>query len=151
MDYVLFKFNLFSFKSLKEKELAIIIISFLILEILTSLITSFASIPANEDGLNEAVNHSKFFIAIITLGIFVPIIEECIFRGILIKVMFQKQWLGVIVSIILFTLSHGPTNVTDYIIYSIPAIIYSIIYYKTQRLEIPIIIHILNNLLATLY
>ena len=86
-----FKFNLFSFKSLKKKELAIIIISFLILEILTSLITSFASIPANEDGLNEAVNHSKFFIAIITLGIFVPIIEECIFRGILIKVMFQKN------------------------------------------------------------
>ena len=147
-----FKFNLFSFKSLKKKELAIIIISFLILEISTFLITSFASIPANEEGLNEAVNHSKLFIAIITLGIFGPIIEECIFRGILIKVMFQKkQWLGVIVSIILFTLSHGPTNVTDYIIYSIPAIIYSIIYYKTQRLEIPIIIHILNNLLATLY
>ena len=128
-----FKFNLFSFKSLKKKELAIIIISFLILEISTSLITSFASIPANEDGLNEAVNHSKLFITIITLGIFIPIIEECSFRG------------------ILFTLSHGPTNATDYIIYGIPAIIYSINYYKTQRLEIPIIIHILNNLLATLY
>lgn len=90
-----FKFNLFSFKSLKKKELAIIIISFLILEISTSLITSFASIPANEEGLNEGVKHSKFFIAIITLGIFIPIIEECIFRGTLIKVMFQKkQWLG---------------------------------------------------------
>ena len=147
-----FKFNLFSFKSLKLKELAIIIISFLILEVSRSLITSFASIPANEEGLNEGVKHSKFFIEIITLGIFIPIIEECIFRGTLIKVMFhKKQWLGVIVSIILFTLSHGPTNVTDYIIYGIPAIIYSISYYKTRRLEIPIIIHILNNLLATLY
>ncbi|HBG3450554.1 TPA: hypothetical protein KQB30_003911, partial [Clostridioides difficile] len=83
-----FKFNLFSFKSLKKKELAIIIISFLILEISTSLITSFASIPANEEGLNEGVKHSKFFIEIITLGIFIPIIEECIFRGTLIKVMF---------------------------------------------------------------
>ncbi|MCG1272973.1 CPBP family intramembrane metalloprotease [Staphylococcus epidermidis] len=147
-----FKFNLFSFKSLKKKELAIIIISFLILEVSRSLITSFASIPANEEGLNEGVKHSKFFIEIITLGIFIPIIEECIFRGTLIKIMFhKKQWLGVIVSIILFTLSHGPTIVADYIIYGIPAIIYSISYYKTRRLEIPIIIHILNNLLATLY
>ena len=63
----------------------------------------------------------------------------------------KKQWLGVIVSIVLFTLAHGPTNATDYIIYGISAIIYSISYYKTQRLEIPIIIHILNNLLAILY
>lgn len=38
----------------------------------------------------------------------------------------------------------------DYIIYEIPAVIYSIIYYKTQRLEIPIIIHSMNNLFAFL-
>ncbi|WP_341539008.1 CPBP family intramembrane glutamic endopeptidase [Staphylococcus epidermidis] len=31
-----------------------------------------------------------------------------------------------------------------------PAVIYSIIYYKTQRLEMPIIIHSMNNLFAFL-
>ena len=147
-----FKFNLFTFKVLNKKEIIITILSIIVLEVLNYSLIKFIPTPNNQQSLNELVSHSNVIIAIITLGIFVPIIEECIFRGILIKVMFQKkQWLGVIVSIILFTLAHGPTNVTDYIIYGIPAIIYSIIYYKTQRLEIPIIIHILNNLLATLY
>ncbi|WP_237638995.1 CPBP family intramembrane glutamic endopeptidase [Staphylococcus epidermidis] len=107
--------------------------------------------PNNQNGLNEIVNQSNCFIAIMTLGIFVPIIEECIFRGILIKVMFRKrQWIGAIFSIILFTIAHAPKDLVDYIIYGIPAVIYSIIYYKTQRLEMPIIIHSMNNLFAFL-
>lgn len=150
-----FKFNLFSFKTLKWKELAIIIIGLLIIEIPTYLITNFSSTPDNENGLNAIVDQSNIFIAIMTLGIFIPVIEECIFRGILIKVIFQKkQWLGVVFSIILFTIAHNPTSLTEYIIYGIPAIIYSIIYYKTQRIELPIIIHVINNFLginATFY
>ncbi|MCT1660562.1 CPBP family intramembrane glutamic endopeptidase [Staphylococcus epidermidis] len=148
---IFFKFNLFSFKTLKWKELAIIIIGLLINEITKYLIIKFSSIPDNQNGLNDIVDQSNIFIAIMTLGIFIPVIEECIFRGILIKVMFQKkQWLGVIFSIILFTIAHNPTSVTEYIIYGIPAIIYSIIYYKTQRIELPIIIHVINNLLVFL-
>ncbi len=144
-----FKFNLFSFKTLKWKELAIIIIGLLIIEIPTYLITNFSSTPDNENGLNAIVDQSNIFIAIMTLGIFIPVIEECIFRGILIKVMFQKkQWLGVVFSIILFTIAHNPTSLTEYIIYGIPAIIYSIIYYKTQRIKLPIIIHVINNFLG---
>lgn len=150
-----FKFNLFSFKTLKWKELAIIIIGLLIIEIPTYLITNFSSTPDNENGLNAIVDQSNIFIAIMTLGIFIPVIEECIFRGILIKVIFhKKQWLGVVFSIILFTIAHNPTSLTEYIIYGIPAIIYSIIYYKTQRIELPIIIHVINNFLginATFY
>ena len=146
---IFFKFNLFSFKALNRKEITIIIISLLIIEIPIYLITSFSSMPDNENGLNDIVNQSNIFIAIMTLGIFIPVIEECIFRGILIKVMFQKkQWLGVIFSIILFTIGHNPTSVTDYMIYGIPAIVYSTIFYKTQRIELPIIIHIINNLLG---
>ncbi|NJI63819.1 CPBP family intramembrane glutamic endopeptidase [Staphylococcus epidermidis] len=143
------KFNLFSFKTLKWKELAIIIIGLLIIEIPTYLITTFSSTPDNQNGLNTIVDQSNLFIAIMTLGIFIPVIEECIFRGILIKVIFQKkQWLGTIFSVILFIIVHSPTNLTEYIIYGIPAIFYSIIYYKTQRIELPIIIHVINNLLG---
>lgn len=107
--------------------------------------------PNNHNELNEIINQSNCFIAIMTLGIFAPIIEECIFRGILIKVMFRKrQWIGAIFSIILFTIVHAPKDLVDYIIYRIPAVIYSIIYYKTQRLEVPIIIHSMNNLFTFL-
>ena len=142
-----FKFILFSFKALKRNEVALIIISFLVIEITTYLLTTFFPMPNNQESLNNLVDHSNLIIAIITLGILIPIIEECICRGIFIKVLFQKkQRIGVIISILLFTFAHGPTSITDFIIYGLPAVIYSVIYYKTKRLEIPIIIHIMNNL-----
>ncbi|HID9439992.1 TPA: CPBP family intramembrane glutamic endopeptidase [Clostridioides difficile] len=58
--------------------------------------------------------------------------------------------MGAIFSIILFTIAHAPKDLMDYIIYGIWVVIYSIIYYKTQTLEIPIIIHSMNNLLVCL-
>ena len=147
----LFKFNLFSFKALKRNEIVLIIISFLVLEITVYLITTFFPLPSNQESLSKMVDQSNLIVAIITLGILVPIIEECIFRGVFIKVLFQKsQRIGVIISILLFTFAHGPSSVTDFIIYGLPAVIYSVIYYKTKRLEIPIIIHIMNNILAFL-
>ena len=147
----LFKFNLFSFKALKRNEVALIIISFLVLEITTYLITTFFPLPSNQESLSKMVDQSNLIVAIITLGILIPIIEECIFRGVFIKVLFQKsQRIGVIISILLFTFAHGPSSVTDFIIYGLPAVIYSVSYYKTKRLEIPIIIHIMNNLYAFL-
>ena len=143
----LFKFNLFSFKALKRNEIVLIIISFLVIEITTYLITTFFPLPSNQESLSKMVDQSNLIVAIITLGILIPIIEECICRGIFIKVLFQKkQRIGVIISILLFTFAHGPTSITDFIIYGLPAVIYSVIYYKTKRLEIPIIIHIMNNL-----
>ena len=147
----LFKFNLFSFKALKRNEIVLIIISFLVIEITTYLITTFFPLPSNQESLSKMVDQSNLIVAIITLGILIPIIEECICRGIFIKVLFQKsQRIGVIISILLFTFAHGPSSVIDFIIYGLPAVIYSVIYYKTKRLEIPIIIHIMNNLYAFL-
>ena len=147
----LFKFNLFSFKALKRNEIVLIIISFLVIEITTYLITTFFPMPSNQESLSKMVDQSNLIVAIITLGILIPIIEECICRGIFIKVLFQKsQRIGVIISILLFTFAHGPSSVIDFIIYGLPAVIYSVIYYKTKRLEIPIIIHIMNNLYAFL-
>ena len=146
-----FKFNLFSFKALKRNEVALIIISFLVLEITTYLLTTFFPMPSNQESLSKMVDQSNLIVAIITLGILIPIIEECICRGVFIKVLFQKsQRIGVIISILLFTFAHGPSSVTDFIIYGLPAVIYSVSYYKTKRLEIPIIIHIMNNILAFL-
>ena len=143
----LFKFNLFSFKALKRNEIVLIIISFLVIEITTYLITTFFPLPSNQESLSKMVDQSNLIVAIITLGILIPIIEECICRGIFIKVLFQKsQHIGVIISILLFTFAHGPSSVIDFIIYGLPAVIYSVIYYKTKRLEVPIIIHIINNL-----
>ena len=147
----LFKFNLFSFKALKRNEIVLIIISFLVIEITTYLLTTFFPMPSNQESLNNMVDQSNLIVAIITLGILIPIIEECICRGIFIKVLFQKsQRIGVIISILLFTFAHGPSSVIDFIIYGLPAVIYSVTYYKTKRLEIPIIIHIMNNLCAFL-
>ena len=86
-----FKFNLFSFKPLKRNEVALIIISFLVIEITTYLLTTFFPIPNNQESLDNLVDHSNLIIAIITLGILIPIIEECICRGIFIKATYRRN------------------------------------------------------------
>ena len=88
--------------------------------------------PSNQESLSKMVDQSNLIVSIITLGILIPIIEECIFRGYLLKFYFKKSTHRVIISILLFTFAHGPSSVIDFIIYGLPAVIYSVIYYKTK-------------------
>lgn len=51
--------------------------------------------------------------------------------------------------IILFAGAHGPSNIGEWLIYGFSGLIFVIAYLKTKRLEVPIIIHMLGNILAT--
>lgn len=147
-----FNFNLFSFNILNRKEIFIILIGFTIQQILTFLLTSYTTGVNNEEGLEQLTTQTNIFFLIITMSIFIPIIEEYIFRGIIIKILFQKkQWIGAIISIIVFTLAHSPKGILEYLIFGLSSIIYVVTYQKTQRIEVPILIHILNNLIASIY
>lgn len=87
---------------------------------------------------------ANFLMAILVV-IFVPIIEEVVFRGILINrlsVTFKTKT-AVIISSILFGVLH-----TDPLGATIFGVIMAIIYIKTQKLIIPIICHVLNNFAA---
>ncbi|MGM0641553.1 MAG: CPBP family intramembrane glutamic endopeptidase [Thermotogota bacterium] len=82
------------------------------------------------------------FLSIVILA---PIVEEFFYRGFLINrlsLKFNLRW-AVLISTVLFTLGHG-----DIIGSFIKGYAFSILYIKTKSLKLPIIFHVLNNLIA---
>lgn len=88
---------------------------------------------------------ANFYIIIKTILIF-PILEEIVFRGIILTKIKEKQnkYLAIIVSSLLFAIYHA--DPTHSIITFFAGLIYGYIYTKTGNLSIIILIHFLNNL-----
>ena len=103
----------------------------------------------NQLTLVKMFNNSGLITMFIMIVILAPIAEEIMTRGIFIGVLFkEKPYLGLIVSSVLFSLLHGPTDVLSFITYVVPGLTLGFIYIKTDRLVTPIIGHMLNNLLG---
>lgn len=147
----LLKIKLFQWKLITKKQWVIIIISLLIMGLINFIVAHTVSSVSNESSLDNMTSGATLFLLLLTFGLFVPIIEECIYRAFLIKGIFRgTPIIGSIISIILFTLAHTPTNIWEYLIFGFSSIIYVVAFMKTQRLEVPILIHILNNILGVL-
>lgn len=89
-------------------------------------------------------------IAILTVAVFGPIIEEILFRGIIFNSIekLKKGIAPIIISSILFGLCH---MISVQIVYTFfMGIVVAIVYSKTRNLIYPIIIHIVNNLLSAI-
>ncbi|MEB6613479.1 CPBP family intramembrane glutamic endopeptidase [Staphylococcus pasteuri] len=143
------KIKLFHWNIITKKQYMIIFFSIAVMEVINLVITSISPSINNENTLDNMTSGASILFLFFSFGILVPIIEECIYRALLIKGIFRGfPIIGSIVSIILFTLGHGPTNIWEYLIYGSSSIIYVVTFMKTKRLEVPILIHILNNSLA---
>lgn len=104
-----------------------------------------------------ALNHNPTFM--LTFGLVIaPILEELIFRGLFYKSLLvnlnarQIRWqsliLMIVINTLIFTLPHLQTFSLEIFPYMIMSVIFSInfIYYK--KINVPIILHIFNNLIA---
>lgn len=140
------KLNLFNFSLLHKKDFLLIILSFILIQILNNLFFQFLPSINNQNYLESAVSNSSLVYLILTIGIIIPIIEECVVRAFLIKGIFRElPFIGSVLSVIVFTILHTPTNVWEYLLFGSSGIIYVLTFNKTKRLEVPILIHILNN------
>ena len=82
----------------------------------------------------------------IMLGVLAPVVEEIIFRGILpLKIFKGYEGWGYIVGGLLFALFHGPTNIVSFVIYAVSSVIFTLLAYRTRRLEVSIAVHMINN------
>lgn len=118
---------------------------------------------------NQAVNHQSQTSnneAIITIlrsnpwalwlmaftGIFMsPILEELVFRGYLLNGFFNSKtkWWGVLTSGILFSLGHQQGfDLISFLIYATLGWLLAITYLKTQKIQVSIGVHMLNNFFA---
>ncbi len=88
--------------------------------------------------------HWSFYL--IVACIYAPIVEELILRAGIINMFFKNNlFLGCIISSFLFSIGHSIRNVYDFLAYFTMGLCFSFVYVKTQKLELAIIMHSINN------
>ena len=144
-------FNLSFFKA---KDLARLVLSYLVIfatNFLGSLLLRLTNegTTNNQSILNGLVQNSSLISTFFLLVLIAPICEEILCRGIIPKKIFRgKEKLGFVVGAIVFALLHMPTNLPSVIIYGGMSTVLTWTAYKTERLEMSILLHMILNGIA---
>ena len=144
-------FNLSFFKA---KDLARLVLSYLVIfatNLLGSLLLRLTNevTTNNQSILNGIVQNSSLITTFFILVLIAPICEEILCRGIIPKKIFRgKEKLGFVVGAIVFALLHMPTNLPSVIIYGGMSTVLTWTAYKTERLEMSILLHMILNGIA---
>ncbi|HDF3715329.1 TPA: lysostaphin resistance A-like protein [Staphylococcus aureus] len=147
----LFKINLLSFKKLTMSQVIYIIGGALLIYGLDHLYLHFHDVPTNEQELDRELQHTPLYMSIVTIAIIPAIVEEIVFRGMIIRVVFRKHlFIGLVVSSLVFASLHESDTWVGYLPYLYSGVIFGLIYLKTKRLEVVILIHFINNLSSLL-
>ena len=85
----------------------------------------------------------------LNICIFAPIVEEFVFRHTLQNAIKQKPW-NVILIALLFGLLHAGFHI-EILYYTVVGLCLGIVYEKTQDINVPICMHMVNNIVATLF
>lgn len=144
------KLHLFQLTRITKKQWLFIIIGFILANGADYIYFEFMPITGNQKELEQSYQNVPLYLQLIAIGILGPILEEIIFRGLLIKGIFRgAPIIGGIVSVILFAGAHGPSNIGEWFIYGFSGLIFVIAYLRTGRLEVSMIMHMLGNIFAT--
>ena len=144
-------FNLSFFKA---KDLARLVLSYLV--IFTSNLFGSAllrlmneSTTSNQSTINNLVQNSSLISSFFLLVLIAPICEEILCRGIIPKKIFRgKEKLGYLVGAVVFALLHTPTNLPSLLIYGGMSTVLTGTAYRTERLEMSILLHMIVNGIA---
>lgn len=105
----------------------------------------------NQELIIDGFSKTPIVLIFLLVVVAAPIMEEITVRGFIMKKCFsEKHYIGVVVSSLLFGLLHRPTTIGSFLIYSSMGFIFGMCYKKTDRIELSIILHMLNNLLGFL-
>lgn len=112
---------------------------------------SNATNTANQAGLEQYLKNVPILIIFIFTVISGPVMEEILFRGFFMNVIFKNNVLfGVIISGLLFGVVHRPTNFGSFFTYVGMGIVLSLYYKRYKRIELNILLHSLNNFIGFL-
>ena len=141
----------FSLSFFKTKDLArlalsyLVILSFNILGVLLLRLMNETT-TSNQSNINDLVQNSSLISSFFLLVLIAPICEEILCRGMIPKKIFRgKEKLGDIVGAVVFALLHLPTNLPSLLIYGGMSSVLTWTVYKTQRLEMSILLHMIVN------
>ncbi|MCV3742737.1 CPBP family intramembrane metalloprotease [Lentilactobacillus hilgardii] len=105
----------------------------------------------NQTMLEQSINANTAVGFVLMVVIVSPILEELIFRGLFINLIFKDNlfWLPIIASAAVFALFHETANIPQYLIYFVMGMILGFAYMKTGRLLTSILLHMANNVYVT--
>ena len=154
---IAYGFKLLSLKEINWRRLVAIASLNLVIFFLGDLLGYFVgqlthnTTMENQDALNKIFIHVPFYLHLVVVGFISPIMEEIIFRGLLAKVLFGKYFkTGLVISSLLFMAGHSASTPQTIVIYGIMSAGLAITYYKTERIEYSMGVHILNNSISVL-
>ena len=145
---------IFNLSFFKAKDLARLVLSYLV--IFTSNLFGSAllrlmneSTTSNQSTINNLVQNSSLISSFFLLVLIAPICEEILCRGIIPKKIFRgKEKLGYLVGAVVFALLHTPTNLPSLLIYGGMSTVLTWTAYRTERLEMSILLHMIVNGIA---
>jgi len=106
---------------------------------------------ANAEGLLMLAEMNVIYYILYTV-IFAPIAEEIVFRGVILKTLFEKKpWIGLLVSSVLFAALHNITDAFSFINYFTIGLLFGGVYMITKDVKWSILAHIINNAIAGLF
>ena len=148
------KLATFNLSFFKAKDLARLVLSYLVI-FATNLLGSALlrmmneTTTSNQSTLNGLVQNSSLISTFFLIVLVAPICEEVLCRGIIPQKIFRgKEKLGFVVGAIVFALLHMPTNLPSVIIYGGMSTVLIWTAYKTERLEMSILLHMILNGIA---
>lgn len=160
------KILVIDFKKFKKnfvRDFGIIIVGAIALFVLTALVTiiyqllEIDGVSQNEETIQSLLKNEYAWLMLVATVLFAPIIEEFMFRKFLMGTFEEKfHWspiLSIIASSILFSLVHVlQSGDLIYIFQYIPlaAVICFTYHYSNNNIYVPMSIHFINNLIASL-
>ena len=120
------------------------------------IVTRIGAMVMMWEGVSNSTNqeiienaHMNPFVLITVTVIMAPIVEELIFRGLLMGRVFNPDSIvGLILSSLLFGLAHMPNSIGVWIVYAGMGFVLGTVYRKCQKLEYCIMAHMINNSIA---
>lgn len=120
------------------------------------IVTRIGAMVMMWEGVSNSTNqeiienaHMNPFLLITFTVIMAPIVEELVFRGILMRRVFNPDSIvGLILSSLLFGLAHMPNSIGVWIVYAGMGFALGTVYRKFQKLEYCIMAHMINNSIA---
>ena len=93
---------------------------------LDHLYLHFHDVPTNEQELDRELQHTPLYMSIVTIAIIPAIVEEIVFRGMIIRVVFRKHlFIGLVVSSLVFASLHESDTWIGYLPYLYSGVIFA--------------------------
>lgn len=101
---------------------------------------------SNQETINSLISETSLISSFFVIVIVAPLCEEIICRGIIPTKLFEGyEKIGYIFGWLLFTIAHMPNNLPSFLIYGWMSAVLTWTAYRTKRLEMSILLHLVNN------